>query len=146
MKLHLKTTVNANYEFVWQNFNQSLFERLSPPFPKAVLKKYDGNGIGDQVDIELDFIFFKNRWLSEITENEQMLDGYFFRDVGVVLPFFLGKWSHKHIIAKSGKGTEIRDEVEFEAPINALSFLLYPAILGQFLWRIPIYKKVFKSD
>lgn len=147
MKLKIKTTVRADHHYVWKNFNKDLFEKLSPPFPKAILKRYDGNEIGSKVDIELDFLIFKNRWLSVISENGETFSGYYFKDIGEILPFFLGKWSHKHIVEPDGNiGTLIKDEVDFEAPIKWMSFLLYPLILGQFLWRIPIYKKVFAAN
>ncbi|SOE20150.1 Ligand-binding SRPBCC domain-containing protein [Spirosomataceae bacterium TFI 002] len=146
MELKIQTTVQRDHLYVWQNFNQTLFEKLSPPFPKAKLIQYDGNEVGCKVDIELDFLIFKNRWLSVITENGETKNGLYFRDQGEKLPFFLGKWSHKHIIEPYQNGqTIIKDEVSFEAPIPWLSFLLYPLIWGQFLWRIPIYKRTFSK-
>lgn len=145
MKLVTKTKVDSTKEKVWKGFDQSLFEKLAPPFPKARLLRYDGNKQGDIVDIELDFIFFKNKWTSLIIENAESHEENYFIDAGETLPFFLGFWKHKHRIIGENSGAIIIDEVEFQAPIKWLSIFLYPAIWAQFAWRIPIYKKIFRA-
>lgn len=145
MKLKIKTLVDSPLEIVEDNFNQSLFEYLSPPFPKARLLRYDGNEKENIVHLQLHFLLFKNEWLSEILESKKSLDEFYFIDVGRKLPFFLGKWTHKHLLQRKGNKTNIIDDVEFEAPIKWLTFLVYPMIYALFLYRIPAYKRYFKN-
>jgi ligand-binding SRPBCC domain-containing protein len=146
MKLTIESPVQQDYLSVKEGFNEALFKRLSPPFPPVKLLRFDGSKKGDMVSLELNFIFFKQKWTSEITEDQTNEEEFYFIDRGVVLPFFLKKWTHKHRIIKKGEGSIIRDEIEYEGPNKLLTFLLYPAMLGQFFYRKPIYKKVFSRS
>lgn len=143
MKINLSTKVNQDYLSVKNGFDQTLFNKLSPPFPPVKLERFDGSEVGDMVSLELNFLLFKQHWTSEITESETTAEEYFFVDIGVVLPFFLKKWRHKHRILNLGGQAIIKDEVEFSGPFGLATLLLYPAIYLQFLYRKPIYKKVF---
>lgn len=144
MKLTIETKVEENYLIVKEGFNESLFTRLSPPFPPVKLLRFDGSAKGDVVTLELNFLLFKQKWTSQITEDKTDEKEFYFIDRGVELPFFLKNWNHKHRIIRSGNNSIIRDEIEYSAPFGLLSLLLYPAMLLQFAYRIPIYKKVFK--
>lgn len=146
MKIQLETPVEQGYLDVKAGFNESLFKKLSPPFPPVRLLRFDGSEKGDLVTLELNFIFFKQKWTSEITEDKTTDLEFFFVDKGVELPFFLKKWTHKHRIISSGIGSIIRDEIEYEAPLGILTFLLFPALWAQFAFRKPIYKKIFKRS
>jgi ligand-binding SRPBCC domain-containing protein len=97
------------------------------------------------VTLELDFIFFKQKWTSIITEDYTDSNEFYFIDEGTLLPFFLNRWRHKHRIIKNGNGSIIRDEISFEAKPTFLGIFLYPVMYLQFLYRKPIYKKFFKS-
>ncbi len=143
MRLNISTFVNQPYLQVKNGFNESLFTKLSPPFPPVKLMQFDGSKEGDTVALELNFIFFKQQWISKITRDETTEKEFYFIDEGTKLPFFLKKWTHKHRIIKSGENSIIRDEIEFEAPFGLLTLLLYPAMLLQFGYRKPIYKKIF---
>ncbi|SFA78939.1 Ligand-binding SRPBCC domain-containing protein [Algoriphagus aquimarinus] len=143
MRLELSCQVNQDFLKVKAGFNESLFAKLSPPFPPVNLVRYDGSETGDMVSMELNFFFFKQKWTSTITDNHTNSKEYYFVDEGVELPFFLKSWKHKHRIIKEGSSTIIRDEIEFKAPFGLLSLLLYPALYIQFAYRKPIYKKVF---
>ncbi|TXE14621.1 SRPBCC family protein [Algoriphagus aquimarinus] len=143
MRLELSCQVNQDFLKVKAGFNESLFSKLSPPFPPVNLVRYDGSETGDMVSMELNFLFFKQKWTSKITDNHTDSKEYYFVDEGVELPFFLKRWKHKHRIIKEGASTIIRDEIEFKAPFGLLSLLLYPALYIQFAYRKPIYKKVF---
>ncbi|WP_339757364.1 hypothetical protein [Algoriphagus aquimarinus] len=143
MRLELSCQVNQDFLKVKAGFNESLFAKLSPPFPPVNLVRYDGSETGDMVSMELNFFFFKQKWTSTITDNHTNSKEYYFVDEGVELPFFLKSWKHKHRIIKEGHSTIIRDEIEFKAPFGLLSLLLYPALYIQFAYRKPIYKKVF---
>ncbi|SFT76826.1 Ligand-binding SRPBCC domain-containing protein [Algoriphagus locisalis] len=143
MKINLSTQVNQDYLSVKNGFDETLFTKLSPPFPPVKLARFDGSEVGDLVSLELNFLLFKQNWTSEITESSTTESEYFFVDSGTKLPFFLKKWRHKHRIIKHGKNSIIRDEIEFSAPFGLATLLLYPAIYLQFLYRKPIYKKIF---
>ncbi|EOZ96132.1 hypothetical protein A33Q_2725 [Indibacter alkaliphilus LW1] len=144
MEITISTKVAQDYLQVKEGFNESLFKKLSPPFPPVKLLKFDGSTKGDLVSLELNFIFFKQKWTSEITDDATDASEFYFIDEGIELPFFLGKWKHKHRIIKKGQGSEIRDEIEYEGPNALMTALLYPALYLQFLYRKPIYKKIFR--
>lgn len=145
MKINIETQVQQDYLKVKEGFNQSLFTKLSPPFPPVKLLRFDGSKKGDLVTLELNFIFFRQKWTSEITEDKTTDQEFYFVDKGVELPFFLKEWQHKHRIIKSNKGSTIRDEISYKSRGALMTLLLYPALLLQFLYRKPIYKKIFKS-
>ncbi len=146
MKIHLETPVEQGYLDVKSGFNESLFKKLSPPFPPVKLLRFDGSKTGDLVTLELNFIFFKQKWISEITEDKTTDLEFYFIDEGIELPFFLKKWKHKHRVISTGIGSIIRDEIDFEGPFGILTYLLYPALWLQFSFRIPIYKRIFRRQ
>ncbi|TDK45545.1 SRPBCC family protein [Algoriphagus formosus] len=143
MNLIIETPVKQDYLKVKEGFDEKLFTRLSPPFPPVKLIKFDGSQKGDVVSLELNFLLFKQKWTSLITEDQTNEKEFFFVDEGTELPFFLKKWTHKHRIIKKGDQSIIRDEIEYEAPFKIMTWLLYPALWGQFMYRKPIYKKIF---
>jgi ligand-binding SRPBCC domain-containing protein len=143
MKLIIETQVEQEYLQVKKGFDESLFTKLSPPFPPVKLLRFDGSSKGDLVSLELNFIFFKQKWTSEIIEDQTDEKEFYFIDKGIELPFFLKKWIHKHRIIKNGENAIIRDEIDYQAPFLLLTWLLYPAMLLQFAYRKPIYKKIF---
>ncbi len=146
MRIALQTHVEKSLPNVKAGFNESLFSRLSPPFPPVKILRFEGSKAGDIVSLELNFVLFKQTWTSKITEDKSNESEFYFVDEGIELPFFLKKWKHKHRIIKSEKGTLIRDEIDFQAPFALMTLLLYPALLAQFLYRKPIYRKVFRKD
>ncbi|HSF54209.1 MAG TPA: hypothetical protein VLA71_10670 [Algoriphagus sp.] len=146
MKIIIETPVEQGYLDVKSGFNESLFKKLSPPFPPVKLLRFDGSRKGDFVTLELDFIFFKQKWTSEIIEDRTTELEFYFVDQGVELPFFLKKWKHKHRVISVGIGSIIRDEIEFEAPIGLMTILLYPVLWVQFAYRKGIYRMIFKKS
>lgn len=145
MKLTLETQVEQDYLTVKDGFQEELFKKLSPPFPPVKLLRFDGSKKGDVVSLELNFIFFKQKWTSDITEDFTDDKEFYFIDQGSQLPFFLKKWIHKHRVISTDKGSLIRDEIDFEGPNGLLTTLLYPALWAQFLYRKPIYRRFFKK-
>jgi ligand-binding SRPBCC domain-containing protein len=143
MKLIIDTPVNQDYLSVKKGFDEKLFTRLSPPFPPVKLERFDGSKKGDLVSLELNFLLFKQKWTSLITDDQTNDQEFYFVDEGTELPFFLKKWTHKHRIIKKGDQSIIRDEIEYEGPFKIMTWLLFPALWGQFMYRKPIYKKVF---
>jgi ligand-binding SRPBCC domain-containing protein len=146
MNITIETRVAQDYLTVKAGFNESLFTKLSPPFPPVKLLRFDGSATGDLVTLELNFIFFKQKWTSQITDDQTTESEFYFIDQGIELPFFLKKWSHKHRVIKDGDASIIRDEIEFKAPFGLMTALLYPALYLQFLYRKPIYKKIFRKS
>ncbi|WP_421977414.1 SRPBCC family protein [Roseivirga seohaensis] len=145
MKIKISTKVEQDLTNVKDGFNESLFIRLSPPFPKVELNRYDGCKSGDIVGLTLNFFLFKQEWISKIidqTETEQRFD---FIDIGIKLPVFFNSWKHKHIMEQQEAGTMIVDDIEYSTPFLLLNYILYPLIYFQFLYRKPIYRKWFKK-
>jgi ligand-binding SRPBCC domain-containing protein len=144
MKINIQTSVNQNLPNVWKGFDLTLFKKLSPPFPPVEVKEFGGCMKGDQVHLQLNFLLFKQDWISDIIDQQTTETEIFFIDVGTKLPFFLSEWHHKHRLVKHGSGTKIIDEINFKTPTILTDLLFYPLMYLQFLYRKPIYKKIFQ--
>jgi len=144
MQIVLRTPVRQPYQQVWRGFNRSLFDALNPPFPPAEVVRFDGSLKGDLVQVRLNFLLFKQDWISRITDQQENEREIFFVDEGVKLPFFLAYWHHKHRIVRDGDHSIIIDEITFRSPTRLTDFLLYPILYGQFLYRRPIYRRMFR--
>ncbi|HHP7242277.1 MAG TPA: hypothetical protein ACFCUD_11415 [Cyclobacteriaceae bacterium] len=146
MRIIIETPVASNFLKIRENFNQKLFMYLNPPFPPVKLKRFDGCQKGDIVSLELNFIFFKQQWTSEITHDHTDEGGFTFVDKGIKLPFFLSFWEHTHKVLKAdGNNSKIFDDINFFCHNQVLTLLMAPALYLQFLYRIPRYKKFFKE-
>ena len=143
MKLTIRTAVNAPLPTVWAGFNLALFNKLSPPFPPVKVVRFDGCLKGDVVSLELNFLLFKQRWDSDIIDQQTTSDEIYFIDQGTKLPFFLKVWHHKHRLIKTGTGTVIADEITYQTPNVLLDYVMYPLMWLQFAYRKPIYRRVF---
>ena len=143
MHIKITTSVRQSYQSVAEGFDKELFTRLSPPFPPVKLLRFDGSQKGDTVALELNFIFFKQTWESLIVEDGARDGEWHFIDEGVQLPFFLHYWRHHHRVVQNGSGASIIDDITFRTPFWLLDYLFYPIMWLQFLYRKPIYKKVF---
>ncbi|OIN56589.1 SRPBCC family protein [Arsenicibacter rosenii] len=143
MKLILRTQVARPLPEVWAGFDRTLFDKLSPPFPPVDVIRFDGCLTGDQVQLELNFLLFKQRWDSLIVDQQSTPDEIFFIDEGTRLPFFLRYWRHRHRLVRSGNGTVIIDDITFRTPSRFTDFLMLPILWLQFLYRKPVYKHVF---
>lgn len=146
MKIAIETPVELGYLDVKSGFDAALFLQLSPPFPPVKLLRFDGSQKGNIVMLELNFGFFRQKWTSEITEESTTALEFYFIDEGIQLPFFLKKWRHRHRVISTGIGSIIRDEIEFEARVGSLSFLLFPVLWLQFYYRKAIYRRYFKGS
>lgn len=143
MKLQLTTLVQQPYKQVFNGFTQNLFVKLSPPFPPVKLLQFDGCQVNDRVRLRLNFLLFKQTWESLITDFQENTQEISFVDEGVQLPFFLKYWKHHHRIVKDGEHTKIIDDISYKTPFILFDYLMYPALYLQFLYRKPVYKKVF---
>lgn len=146
MKFILRTNVAQSLENVKEGFNEDLFSELSPPFPKVKIKQFDGSKKGDIVSLELNFMLFRQNWTSRIVDEGGSDMAYFFIDEGIILPFGLKFWRHKHTLKSLNAQTQIIDEVEFRSWNGLSSLLLFPILLSQFFYRKPIYKRIFGQN
>ena len=144
MRIIISTLVNQGYQSVARGFNQDLFKKLNPPFPPVKLLHFDGSKEGDVVALELDFLLFKQTWESHIIEDGHTEDEWYFIDKGVKLPFFLRFWQHHHRVIQTGTHATIIDDITFETPYVLMDYLFYPVMWLQFLYRKPVYKRVFR--
>jgi ligand-binding SRPBCC domain-containing protein len=144
VNIKISTKVNQSLPQVWEGFNLELFSRLAPPFPPVEVKEFGGCLKGDKVHLQLNFILFKQDWVSDIIDQQSNDSEIYFIDKGVKLPFFLSYWQHKHRMVKDGTATIIIDEISFRTPTIITDYLFYPLMYLQFLYRKPIYQKVFK--
>ena len=144
MNIKISTKVNQSLLKVWEGFNLELFSKLAPPFPPVEVKEFGGCLKGDKVHLELNFILFKQDWISDIVDQKRTETEIYFIDEGTKLPFFLSYWKHKHRLVKDNEGTLIIDEINFKTPTILTDYLFYPLMYLQFLYRKPIYKKVFE--
>ncbi len=146
MQIKISTKVQSGLETVKAGFDSSLFMSLNPPFPPVRLLKFDGCKTGDEVALELNFLLFKQRWISKITEDDEDEKSWEFVDEGYKLPFFLKQWKHHHQVKSIGSGSLIIDHIHFSTGYFLSDFILWPALFFQFLYRKPVYKKRFKSQ
>ena len=144
MNIKISTKVNQSLSKVWEGFNLELFSKLAPPFPPVKVKEFGGCLKGDKVHLELNFLLFKQDWISDIVEQNRTESEIYFIDEGTKLPFFLRYWQHRHRMVKYGEGTIIIDDITFKTPAILTDYLFYPLMYLQFLYRKPIYRKVFK--
>ena len=145
MELRFETQVAESFETVKSKFNLQLLEYLSPAFPIVKIERYDGNQVGDQIDIRLGFILFTWKWLSQITAFESTKSNWYFIDEGIILPPFLKKWSHKHEIQQFRYKAIIIDEIYFESSKFWPGFLVKFMLWLQFTQRPALYKQYFRQ-
>lgn len=143
MKITIKTRVNSDLQKVKSGFTEELFLSLNPPFPPVKLLEFGGCQTGDVVSLQLNFILFKQTWTSHIIEDGKSEQQWHFVDQGVKLPFFLKSWTHRHVVRKGVKGSVIMDDITYTTGTLITDLLMYPVLLGQFLYRKPVYKKIF---
>jgi ligand-binding SRPBCC domain-containing protein len=144
MQMTIRTKVDQPYLKVKEGFDEKLFTSLNPPYPKVKLQRFDGCRRGDVVKMQLQFGFADQRWESLITDDDTTNAYFFFQDEGIHLPFFLNSWKHQHWVKKTNEGTsEIVDHVHYSSGSVLTDLLLYPVMKAQFLYRQPVYRKIF---
>lgn len=143
MRITIRTEVSQSLEKVFSAFDRNLFLKLSPPFPPVKLLRFDGCSKNDEVHLELSFVFFRQKWVSVITENKMNDNLIYFIDKGKILPFFLKNWKHKHILERIKNGTLITDDIEFNTGSIISDVMVLPLMYIQFIYRKPVYKRYF---
>lgn len=145
MRIVIKTQVEQTAQEVFNGFNQDLFKALNPPFPLVEVLRFDGCQLHHETHLLLNFILFKQKWVSVNTDYSHKAHEIFFIDEGKQLPFFLKYWKHKHlIVTDTAQKTWIIDDITFKSYFLLADLLLYPLMWLQFAFRKPIYKKYFK--
>jgi ligand-binding SRPBCC domain-containing protein len=138
----ISTPIQASINQVKEHFTSELLLKLSPPFPKVSLLRFDGCQKDDQVILQINLIFIKLVWSSLITDDLQTEEEWFFIDKGVKMPFGLQFWQHKHRVKKiKNQSCEIIDEISFDTRNPFLNYLLFPFLWGMIYYRKPFYKK-----
>lgn len=143
MQLHLRTYVSQDYLTVFNAFNEQLFRKLSPPYPKLRLLRFDGSEPGDVVDVELQTGIKSFRWTSLIIDRKVTDTAAYFVDEGQQLPPPLRHWHHKHMVTKNGSGAVVHDIITYSTGFKPLDLLLYPLMKLHFGMRGPIYQREF---
>ncbi|MFY0591648.1 SRPBCC family protein [Roseivirga sp.] len=144
MRIRVATEVAKPVSAVKAGFTEDLFLKLNPPFPRVKLLRFDGSLKGDFVALELNFLIAKQKWISEITFDKETEQSFEFIDEGVMLPFPFSSWKHHHKLVSKGKGCEIIDDIEYQAGNKLMTVLLYPLLVLQFLYRKPVYRRIFQ--
>jgi ligand-binding SRPBCC domain-containing protein len=138
----ISTPVKASISHVKELFTAHLLLKLSPPFPKVSLKRFDGCKKGDFVILEINLLIKKLVWSSSIEEDKWTDEEWFFIDKGVEMPFGLNYWTHKHRVKRiSENESSIIDEISFDTGWLFLNYLLFPLLWGMIFYRKPFYKK-----
>ena len=138
----ISTSIQAPISYVKELFTANLLLRLSPPFPRVSLQRFDGCKKDDNVILEINLVFTKVTWSSLITEDKLTADEWFFIDEGVKMPFGLNYWQHKHRVKKiNEESCEIIDEISFDTRNEFLNYLLFPFLWGMIFYRKPFYQK-----
>ena len=146
MRIKIETSVEASLKEIKKGFTKNLFLSLNPAFPPVKLKQFDGCKAGDKVVLELNFLLFKQKWISDIIEDYESELQWYFVDIGRELPFFLKSWKHVHEVRSIEIGSTVVDDISFSTGYILTDLLMYPLLYVQFVFRKPIYKKRFKSS
>lgn len=144
MQIRISTKVAQSLESVQEGFTAELFVKLNPPFPIVKVLKFDGCRKGDFVELLLDFKVSKQKWVSEITFNNETEKVFEFIDEGMLMPFPFSSWKHHHMVIATENGCQIIDQIDYQTKNKLITFLMYPLLFLQFLYRKPVYRKVFK--
>jgi ligand-binding SRPBCC domain-containing protein len=143
MQIHLRTNVRQNHRQVFDAFDEKLFRKLSPPYPKLKLLRFDGSEPGDVVEVELQTGIKSFKWTSMITDQSITDSEAYFIDEGQILPPPLKLWRHKHLVTANDTGATIHDIITYSTGSRILDMLLYPLMVVQFSMRKSVYQKVF---
>lgn len=135
---------------VFEALNKNAFTALTSasPFPKVKLVDYTGQSSGNKVHLVLDFYFYKQTWISQITDDINSLGPkeFWFTDKGIVLPFPFKVWQHKHLVKTTSESScVIEEQISYSTGIALLDFFLKPVVRNMFTQRKPIYLKYFND-
>jgi ligand-binding SRPBCC domain-containing protein len=112
-------------------------QRITPPWLsfQVLTPEPIEMGVGTLIDYRLRVHGVPLRWTSRIEEWEP---GRRFVDRQLRGPY--GLWHHRHTFAEAGRGTVVRDEVDYAMPLGALGDLAHPLFVRRDLERIFVYR------
>ncbi len=143
----IQTPISASMQEVWAKFDKALLLKISPPFPKVNIRRFDGCLQGDEVELEIHVFGLKILWTSHITESSETADKIYFIDEGRIVPFGIHTWKHVHSIISTGKDTCIvEDFVTYQTKFTILDYLLFLMLWGMMLYRKPFYQKYLTHE
>lgn len=132
---HLDHPLETVFEFFARAHN---LERLTPPWLRFELRTPDpiAMGVGTRIEYRLHVHRVPVRWVSRIEEWEP---GRSFVDRQLRGPY--ARWHHRHLFARDGDGTVVRDEVHYALPLGRLGELAHPLLVRRDLRRIFDYRQ-----
>lgn len=138
----IQTKIGASMPFVWSQFNEALLRKISPPFPKVNIQRFDGCNEGDLVILEINLFFIQVVWSSKIIHSKQDSKQSVFIDEGITVPFGINIWKHEHSIIKiDDSQCYIEDFVTYKTSNVFLDIILFPFLWGMIFYRKPFYQK-----
>ncbi len=144
MKIIIQTRVEKNFQLVFNRFNLDLFKALKPPLVQLEVERFDGCKKGDRVHLKMNTFGKIQRWESLITSDSKGDYEFNFVDEGVLIPPPLTKWTHTHRVMKINEVSAlIVDDIDYHCKSKIIEALIYPALYAMFLFRVPVYKRVF---
>jgi ligand-binding SRPBCC domain-containing protein len=145
MKINISTEVDGHFRDVFERFDRTLFEHLKPKGAKMEVVEFTGSKKGDAV--KLKFISpLKAMWESAITDDGSSENEAYFVDEGVVLPWPLKRWKHRHIVRElSSNRSIIVDDIEYSTGFWLMDLIIWPVMYITFVQRKPQYKAFFKD-
>ena len=146
MKINISTEVYGHFHDVFKRFDRTLFEHLKPKGAKMEVVEFTGSQKGDVVKLE--FISpLKAKWESAITEDGSSETEAYFVDEGVVLPWPLKRWRHRHVVRMvSADRSIIIDDIRYSTGMWLLDVVLWPVMYITFVQRKPQYKAFFNNQ
>ena len=130
-----ESLIDAETNRVWA-FHElpDALERLMPPWEKArVIQKAQSLQVGEEAIIETKlFGLISVKWHARHTVYNPP---HGFEDIQLSGPF--ASWHHRHIIKAQGRGTLLRDEVEYEPPLGVIGRIAAPLAV------VPRLEKMF---
>jgi ligand-binding SRPBCC domain-containing protein len=143
MKIIIKTRIQQNYLEIKKRFDHKLFLKLSPPFPKVKLVRFDGCEVNHEVHIILNANTpVAQNWVSKITQSITNDTEFSFIDVGMTLPAPLKKWTHHHKVLKVDDNfSVVVDDIEYFTYHSFLDAIIFPALYLTFYYRKKIYQR-----
>lgn len=99
------------------------------------------SGIKNSQKAAFSFWFFGWRKMSVVHENYNCSEDFLsFEDIGLILPFGLKNWKHKHIVKAHKLGAVIIDKIYIDNEKSLKTFFIYPIMLFPIIIRKITYK------
>ncbi|HSU25754.1 MAG TPA: SRPBCC family protein [Pyrinomonadaceae bacterium] len=138
MRFVKETFIRASPERVFA-FHQlpDAFERLIPPWEKiTVIQKADISKIGSRTIVDTKIL--GPIWKRLIAEHTAYEPPRMFEDTQIKGPF--RSWRHRHIVEPRDGGAVLRDEVDFEPPLQIFGPLAAPLAITPRLEKMFAYR------